>query len=43
VPDATPDPQLRERADAYAEPVQNDDLRRALARLGENILNKSNR
>ena len=43
VPDATPNPQLRERADAYAEPVQNDDLRRALARLGENILNKSNR
>ena len=38
-----PDPALRQRAAQVAQPVGDDDLRDALARLGENILNKSNR
>jgi hypothetical protein len=44
-PDAKPaaDPALRQLAAAAAQPVSDDGLRDALARLGENILNKTNR
>ena len=38
-----PDPALRQLAAAAAQPVSDDGLRDALARLGENILNKTNR
>ncbi len=37
------DPVLRDRALEVAKPVEDDNLRHALARLGENILNKTNR
>lgn len=40
---SAPDPQLRQRAAATAEPIADEGLRAALARLGENVLNKSNR
>jgi hypothetical protein len=39
-PAAAPDPVLRQRAADTARPVADNDLRDALARLGENILNK---
>jgi hypothetical protein len=44
-PDAksAPDPAMRQMAAAAAQPVSDDGLRDALARLGENILNKTNR
>ena len=38
-----PDPKLRAKADDYARPVKNNELRQALALLGENILNRTNR
>ena len=38
-----PDPALRQQAAATAAPVTDDGLRDALARLGENILNKTKR
>lgn len=38
---AAPDPALRQRATEAARPVADDDLRAALARLGENVLNKA--
>ena len=38
-----PDPALRRQASETAAPVADDGLRDALARLGENILNKTNR
>ncbi|KIN63109.1 DUF721 domain containing protein [Sulfitobacter noctilucicola] len=38
---APADPVLRQKAQATAQPVSNDGLRDALARLGENILNKT--
>ena len=38
---AAPDPALRQQAAATAAPVSDDGLRDALARLGENILNKT--
>lgn len=43
--DQTPrtDPALRQKAVEAAKPVTDDGLRDALARLGENILNKTNR
>lgn len=37
------DPVLKDKAEGLAQPVKNEDLRRALAQLGENILNKTNR
>lgn len=37
------DPVLREKAAGFAKPVEDEGLRQALARLGENILNKPNR
>ncbi len=37
------DPALRQKAAETARPVTDDGLRDALARLGENILNKTNR
>ncbi len=37
------DPALREKAKAFASPVEDEGLRRALALLVENILNKTNR
>ncbi|MEO9649533.1 MAG: DciA family protein [Roseobacter sp.] len=37
------DPVLRQKAEDFTEPVADDSLRRALAQLGENILNKTNR
>ncbi len=40
---APPDPALRQKAAQAAGPVSDDGLRDALARLGENILNKNNR
>jgi hypothetical protein len=39
---ATPDPALRARATQTAAPIADESLRDALARLGENILNKHN-
>jgi len=39
---APPDPALRARATQTAAPIGDDSLRAALARLGENILNKNN-
>ena len=44
-PDAkpVPDPALRQMAVEAAKPVSDDGLRDALARLGENVLNKTNR
>jgi hypothetical protein len=39
----TADPALREKAEAFARPVEDDDLRHALALLGENILNRTKR
>ena len=39
---ATPNPALRQKAAEAAMPVSDDGLRDALARLGENILNKNN-
>lgn len=39
----TPDPLTQRKAADFAKPVEDDGLRRALALLGENILNKSNR
>jgi hypothetical protein len=43
-PEASPvDPALRRKADELAQPVTDDGLRSALALLGENILNKTNR
>lgn len=39
----TPDPALARRAATVAQPVDDAGLRDALARLGENILNKNNR
>ncbi|MEP2642493.1 DciA family protein [Roseobacter sp.] len=42
--DAAPvDPDIRQKAAQTAGPVQDDGLRDALARLGENILTKTNR
>lgn len=41
-PMAAADPALRQRACDAARPVTDDGLRDALARLGENILNKTN-
>lgn len=38
-----PDPALRARATETTAPIGDDSLRDALARLGENILNKQNR
>lgn len=38
-----PDPALRRQAAETASPVSDNALREALARLGENILNKANR
>lgn len=38
-----PDPSLRQKAVEAAQPVTDDGLRDALARLGENILNKTKR
>ena len=40
---AMPDPAVRQKAAEAAEPVTDDGLRDALARLGENILNKTKR
>jgi len=40
---AAPDPALRQKAAEAAQPVSDDGLRDALARLGENILNKTKR
>lgn len=40
---AAPDPALRKRAAEVAAPVGDDGLKAALARLGENVLNKNNR
>ncbi len=40
---APSDPVLRQKAAETAKPVTDDGLRDALARLGENILNKNNR
>lgn len=40
---AAPDPALRQMAAAAAQPVSDQGLRDALARLGENILNKTKR
>jgi len=40
---AAPDPALRARATETTAPIGDDSLRDALARLGENILNKQNR
>ena len=40
---AKPDPALRQKAAATAAPVADDGLRDALARLGENILNRTKR
>ncbi|MEM1075882.1 MAG: DciA family protein [Pseudomonadota bacterium] len=37
------DPKIRAAAQAVAKPVNDEGLRSALAQLGENILNKSNR
>lgn len=37
------DPALKRKAADVARPVQDEDLRDALAKLGENILNKTNR
>lgn len=37
------DPALRQKAVAFAGPVADDGLRQALAQLGENILNRTNR
>ncbi|MCZ4255861.1 DciA family protein [Sulfitobacter sp. G21635-S1] len=42
-PKAAPDPALRAKATAAAGQVSDNGLREALARLGENILNKNNR
>jgi hypothetical protein len=42
-PESQPDPVLRERAVQVAQPVSDPSLRDALARLGENVLNKFNR
>jgi hypothetical protein len=39
-PSRTCDPELREKAVAVAQPVKDEGLRRALTRLGENILNR---
>ena len=36
-----PNPALRQKATEVAQPVSDDGLRAALARLGENVLNKS--
>jgi hypothetical protein len=36
----TPDPELLAEAARTAAPIQNDDLRQALERLGQNILNR---
>ncbi len=38
-----PDPALRQKAIEAAQPVTDQGLRDALARLGENVLNKNNR
>ncbi|NNK16101.1 MAG: DUF721 domain-containing protein [Sulfitobacter sp.] len=43
VQERQPDPVLRQKAADAARPVSDDGLRDALARLGENILNKTNR
>ena len=40
---APPDPALRQKAAEATKPVSDDGLRDALARLGENILNKTKR
>ncbi len=37
------DPAVQRKAESFAKPVEDDGLRRALAQLGENILNRSNR
>jgi hypothetical protein len=42
-PPTKPDPALRQKAAATVDPVSDDGLRDALARLGENILNKNKR
>lgn len=38
-----PDPQIQQKATELSSPVADDGLRAALARLGENIFNKTNR
>ena len=42
-PKAPSDPVLRQKAAEAAQPVTDTELRDALARLGENILNKTKR
>ncbi|MEM9575480.1 MAG: DciA family protein [Pseudomonadota bacterium] len=37
------DPAVQQKAQSFAKPVEDDALRQALAQLGENILNRSNR
>lgn len=39
----TCDPAIQAKADSFAQPIQDEGLRRALSLLGENILNKTNR
>ena len=39
----TSDPVLRQKAAGFADPVEDDGLKQALALLGENILNRTNR
>ena len=41
--EAPPDPALQDKAAGLAEPIEDDGLRQALARLGENILTKTQR
>ena len=41
--EASPDPALQDKAAGLAEPIEDDGLRQALARLGENILTKTQR
>lgn len=42
-PVAAPDPALKAKATQTAAPIADESLRDALARLGENVLNKNNR
>ena len=39
----TQDPAVQRKAESFAKTVEDEGLRRALAQLGENILNRSNR
>ena len=39
----TPDPEVQHAAEGLAQPIEDEGLRTALARLGENILNKTKR